>query len=503
MISLPHSMTKRSLILITIDCLRADRVGFRGYSRPVTPFLDSLLRESAFFSNAIVAGAPTYFSFPGILASRHPLALGREVLGVAPGEVTVATVLQEAGYANAAFVAGNPYLSSHYGYDQGFSIFCNFLGTPLPRESTVISPPKAELSNLNRRLDALSHQSRLTGALYDELYFRYCQWRCKRASLSMDQLRRYPAANVLVDEACSWLTENAHRPFFLWLHFMDPHHPYYPPDEALAALGISGMSPRRARFLNSFWNRCDVGPERLRRYRAEVMSLYDAGVCWVDRQISRLVDALKQLHCWENAVLAVTADHGEEFLEHGRRYHSPANLPEELIHVPLIIRATDLRSTSLHGPFSLVHLAPTLLDAVSVDTPASFQGHSHWKEIQAGELNAEPAVAECAEGSDNHLRVADRLRHRLLAVRDNRYKLVIRFSDRTERLCDLKTDPGERSPMPEGVQTDQRMKLLKVARNHLRKARAERNVELALKARIRDIRQSIESAAPTPFSIEG
>ena len=495
-------MTQRSLILITVDCLRADHVGFQGYSRPVTPFLDSLSCESATLSNAIVAGAPTYFSFPGILASRHPLALGREVLGVAPGEATIASALQKAGYTTAAFVAGNPYLSSHYGYDQGFSSFRNFLDAPLPGDSTVISQPNNGLSTLNRRLDALSHRSRLAGAVYDELYFRYCQWRSRSDNLSMDQLRRYPAANVLVDEACSWLKDNGREPFFLWLHFMDPHHPYYPPDQALASLGIFGMSSRRARFLNSFWNRGDLGPERLHRYRPELLSLYDAGVHWVDTQISRLVEALQQLDCSNNTVLAVTADHGEEFLEHGRRYHSPTSLPEELIHVPLFIHAPNLPPATLRGPFSLIHLAPTLLEAVSVDAPVSFQGRSHWKEITAGKLDAQPAVTECAEGSDNHLRVEDRLRPRLLAVRDDRYKLLIRFSDRTDRLCDLKTDPEERSPVPEGVQTDQRIKLLKVARDHLRKSRADRNVELALKARVRDIRQTIESAAPTQSSIE-
>jgi len=63
-------MKKRSLVLVTVDCLRADHVGFLGYSRPVTPNLDNLAEDSVVFSNAIVAGAPTYFSFPAILASR-------------------------------------------------------------------------------------------------------------------------------------------------------------------------------------------------------------------------------------------------------------------------------------------------------------------------------------------------------------------------------------------------------------------------------------------------
>ena len=70
-----------SLVLITVDCLRADHVGFMGYPRPTTPFLDTLANESVVVSTAIVAGAPTYYSFPAIFASRYPLDLGRDVVG--------------------------------------------------------------------------------------------------------------------------------------------------------------------------------------------------------------------------------------------------------------------------------------------------------------------------------------------------------------------------------------------------------------------------------------
>src|SRR5690349_10495670 len=97
---------RKSLILVTVDCLRADDVGFLGYERATTPFLDSLAEVSLVFSNPIVAGTPTYYSFPGIMVSRPPLALGRDVIGLAPKESTIATVLQERGYATAAFVAG-------------------------------------------------------------------------------------------------------------------------------------------------------------------------------------------------------------------------------------------------------------------------------------------------------------------------------------------------------------------------------------------------------------
>lgn len=77
---------KKSVVLVTVDCLRADHCGFMGYPRPTTPFLNTLAAESLVFPTAIVAGAPTYYSLPAILASRYPLAWGREVLGLAVQE---------------------------------------------------------------------------------------------------------------------------------------------------------------------------------------------------------------------------------------------------------------------------------------------------------------------------------------------------------------------------------------------------------------------------------
>src|SRR5579872_5027301 len=186
-------MKNRSLILITVDCLRADHVGFLGYSRPVTPFLDSLAAKSFVFSDAVVAGAPTYFSFPPIMASRYPLALGRDVLGIAPGECTIATALHDAGYATAAFLAGNPYLSARFGYHQGFDTFRDFMDSAPASDSVPHQPvSKRRLSKLNRSLQSASRHTRLTSTAYDELYFWYSQWRSSREDLSLDRSRRYP-----------------------------------------------------------------------------------------------------------------------------------------------------------------------------------------------------------------------------------------------------------------------------------------------------------------------
>jgi arylsulfatase A-like enzyme len=497
-------MKKLSIVLITVDCLRADHVGFLGYTRPVTSALDVLAENSVVFSNAIVAGTPTYFSFPGILASRYPLALGRDVLGIAPRESTLVTALQEAGYNTAAFLAGNPYLSPRFGYDQGFNTFRDFLqpaaggaSGPSDRDSKIAPrDAKPGLSKLNYLLQAGSRRTTLAANAYDELYFWYGQWRSRRETPSMDSLRQYPAANVVVDEACSWLKGVGPSPFFLWLHLMDPHHPYYPPEQALSSLSSSPITARRARFLNSLWNRGDVGAKRLERYREEILSLYDGGVHWVDKQISRLVDTLKQLQRWDKTVLTLTADHGEEFLEHGTRYHSTGSLPEQLIHVPLLLRTPGLTGTRrLQEPFSLIHLAPTLLQGAEVPIPRSFQGQSCWEQIMAGNLPSEPAITECVEGCNNPFRVEDRMRSRLLSVRDQRYKLVINFTENVDYLYDLSDDPGERSPVPPSVMTQERARLFQVAHIHIQKMSQNQNAELRLRARLRELRQSEKLAS--------
>jgi len=460
----------------------------------VTPFLASLAKESVSFLHAVVAGAPTYFSLPAIMASRYPLSLGREVVGIAPGESTIASILQGSGYQTAAFIAANPYLSPRFGYSQGFQQFSDFLG----QEGSTLSEPATisegkRPSRLNQSLGRLSRKTKFTAAAYDELYFRYCQWRSARQECSMDQLRRYPAADVLVDRASTWVRELGDQPFFLWLHLMDPHHPYYPPEEGLRLMSCSHITPKRARFLNSFWNRGDLSAGRLQRHREEVTALYDAGVRWVDYQLSRLVSVLKETRRWSDTIFAVTADHGEEFLEHETRYHSPTSLSEQLLRVPLLLHAPEpLGPKVVAAPFSLIHLAPTLLDGQGVEAPRSFAGRTHWKEIGKGEMSGSPVISECIDGCNNPLRRTNRIQPRLLAVRDGDYKLVLRFRDGTDALYDMRADPEERNPLTDGVASEKRVQLLRIAWEHLRHSREGRDQRLALRARLREARQRIE-----------
>jgi arylsulfatase A-like enzyme len=480
----------RSLILITVDCLRFDHVGFNGYGRPTTPFLDQLAKESTVVRNPIVAGAPTYYSFPAIMASRHPLALGRDVVGLAPGEPTIASVLNGSGYATAAFIAGNPYLSRRFGYDAGFESFEDFLGIdPISEEPSAHGEMNFDGSRLNRALAELSHRLGPLGQVYDELYFRYCHHLDRSQKKSLDQLRRYPAADIVVDRASDWLSDVGGRPFFLWLHLMDPHSPYYPAKEAWDAIGQGSLDSDRAHYLNSYWNRTDLKEWRLKRHREEIIALYDAGIRWVDTQIGRLTQALRGLRLWDNCVFALTADHGEEFLEHGGRYHHPSKLTDELVRVPLLLRVPGgEKNTSADEPFSLVHLAPTLLEAMDHAVPAGFRGRSRWTQLQNGQNWDGPEITECIAGCNNPYRLEERVGARILAARDSQYQLVLDFRTGKAELFDLKADPKQRSPLPPDAAKRVRRSLLEAAREHVARSIRSRNEEDLLRVRLREVR---------------
>lgn len=483
--------TKKSIVLVTVDCLRADHVGFMGYQRPTTPFLDSLANESFVVPTAIVAGAPTYYSFPAILASRSPLALGRDVLGLAPDEPSLASVFKNAGYETAAFSAGNPYISSRFGYEQGFDTFRDFLDAepaPISGENARAAGGNGWASRLNRKLQAARAAMGPLRVVYDELYFRYCQ-RAAPEPRSLDALRRFPAADVVVDHACEWLGSLGEKPFLLWLHLMDPHSPYYPKEEALALMQDGPIPPHHARYANSYWNRSDLGPTRFARHAEEIITLYDAGIRWVDAQMERLIQNLRNSGQWNKCIFALTADHGEEFLDHGGRYHPPSRLAEELIRVPLLLRVPgSARKDVSKAPFSMIHLAPTLLDAADLPIPAAFQGSSHWQNVREGKGWDEAAVSECVAGCTNPFRRENRLGGRILSVRESRFKLTLQFDPVAEHLYDLEADPGEHAPLAPNAHMPERKRLLEAAREHLNRSWTRRDQRMRLRAGLREHR---------------
>jgi arylsulfatase A-like enzyme len=481
----------RALVLITIDCWRADHAGFLGYQRPTTPFLDSLASQSFVFQNAVAAGAPTYYSVPAILASRYALAAGRDLLGLAPEEATIASVLQESGFATAAFSAANPYLSARFGYDRGFDVFRDGLDSgELEFASELgIQAATRRPSRANQLLSQACHRVAPLGAAYEELYFRYCQRVSRRGDESLDTLRKFPSADVIVDQAISWLKENSRRPFFLWLHLMDPHGPYYPKQEALELMDDGEMNASDARYLNSYWGRGDLTARRLQKKKSALTKLYDAGVRWADEQIRRLTEKLVDLNVWDKCALAVTADHGEEFLDHGGRFHPPLRLSEELLHVPLLLRVPGFgRGVNLEQPLSLIDLAPTLLGILEAPSPADFRGRSCWSQVSENRTWDRTVVAECVHGCTNPYRRENRLGQRILAVRKGNHKLVVDFAAGEEQLFDLQADPKENRPLPLDAAKPVRRVLLESARKHVAESYKSRDSGSRLSAQLRELR---------------
>ena len=211
-----------------------------------------------------------------------PLAWGRDVVGLAPGEDSLATTLRDAGYATAAFAAANPYLSPRFGYNQGFEVFDDFLGpdnaTHSPSQERSPGEPDSATGRINRALKQAAQAVGL-GGLYEDLYFHYRLRVAAPPVDSFDALRKFPSAQVIVDRALSWLASlvpptslsSARRPFFLWLHLMDPHAPYYPSAETFRELTGRNLSATRARYLNEFWNRSDLPAARLQRQKESVV----------------------------------------------------------------------------------------------------------------------------------------------------------------------------------------------------------------------------------------
>jgi arylsulfatase A-like enzyme len=490
----------RSLVLVTVDCLRADRVSRSDTQRVTTPFLDSLAGDSFVFKNAYASGIPTYYSLPALLASRYPLALGRDVIGIAPGESTIATELNECGFHTAAFVAGNPYVCSADGYSAGFDVFRNFLsGNETEFEQAHdLSLQQPFRERANRWLSKACHSLPALGAAYDEIYFQYCQRSIRNDGASFDKLRRFPSADVIVDCALAWLQQNSAGPFFLWLHLMDPHAPYYPKAEALEEMG-SELDSSEARLVNSLWAREGLSSRRLHKKRRSVEALYDGGVRWADRQIGRLCNRLVELNLWDQCALAVTADHGEEFMDHGGKFHPPVNLHEELIRVPLLMRVPGhSKGRDVNPPIGLIDLTPTLFDALDIPAPAGFRGRSCWRKLKNNEDWDWPVLTECAYGCTNPFRTETRLASRMLSVRKGVYKLVMNFATGSDHLFELRSDPGEVSPLPAGTAVDVRKQLLQCAKKHVAESLKSRDLDLRFATQARQLRAEWGRPLPRP-----
>lgn len=291
-----------NLVFILVDTLRADALGT--YSgRNETPAIDRLASDGVVFERAIAQASWTLPSTSSLLTGMWPSVSPGWTTpgqGVAASATPLAELLQQNGYTTGGFIA-NPLLKDEIGFGRGFDAYW-----AAPTESGVLT-----------------------------------------------------TANETLSRAHSWITTHQQKPFFAYIHLMDPHDPYMTPQRRREAGGVVTMGNPDPAF---------TGKEPLPDAKkvAEWRSLYDEEVRYADEQIEQLLAAMKP-EVRANTIFLVTADHGEEFMEHGFLKHAPT-LFNEAIHVPLIISGPGAsKSKRVPELVRLVDVVPTLAEMLKID----------------------------------------------------------------------------------------------------------------------------------------
>ena len=346
-----------TVVLLTIDALGAGHVGHLGYDRETTPRLDALTDGGATYLNCVAQSSHTRESMPSLFLSAYPLDVG----GVGPvpeDRPTLATVLGAAGFETAGFHS-NPYLSRAYGFDRGFDTFDD--GLPLARNRVV--------TFLHRVKNHLSTQP-------------------------------YVRAEDLVERGLDWLDETDADRRFLWLHFMDPHGPYQPPERHQRRFLEEPVGSRRAKRL---WRRSVDDPDSLTEGGLRTLeALYDAEIRYTDEVIGEFLEELSRRGLRSESLVIVGADHGDAFGEDGVVGH-PREVVEELVHVPLVVFGSGVPSdVRVSRVVENVDVAPTICEHCGVSPPLAFAGEPLPFD---GSVTGGTGVAEASgEGADRELR---------------------------------------------------------------------------------------------------
>jgi arylsulfatase A-like enzyme len=328
-----------NVIIITIDALRQDRVSAydSGYVR--TPHLDAFASRSIRFDEACANNPWTIPSMFTMLSSRYPTVHGADLTHVGNEDVVMlAEILKSHGYETEAYVA-NQILYGELGFKRGFDRYVEF-GDIVP----LLAFKRTTVYRFFKRI--------------------------------RDTVLPY-YTNVEAKDSTEWLTDRlvssvsgGRRPFFVWAHYLDPHTPLTPPREYVEGTPEFVDEAVRLGLLYS------TDEENLTSDdRPWLVALYEAEVRYVDAQLKRVFDALEESGLYDNSIIVITADHGEEFFEHGRYGHGKTHY-DEVVSIPLIIYVPGGEPGVSHYPASLVDVMPTVLDYVGADAPSDMSGES-------------------------------------------------------------------------------------------------------------------------------
>lgn len=437
-------MSRSNVFLISADGLRYDRLSHSGNDRPVSPRLDDFAEEGAVCRNTIATGTGTRTSFPGILTSSYPLMYGGYAQ-MTDHRVPISSVFHDQGYVTLG-VNTNAQLHTRFGWDRGYDVYYdseqvtinNRVGDFQPSDGSDEALSEDANYSVSERLESLK------STVYQRLDHEGLLYRTLEKTYRTIGGRDPPhdRAEEAVDRLLSFLDRAPDdEPLFVWIHFMETHSPYVPP------------KPFRERFLDSpvseskIWeinDRLHTEPESLTDDEVQIISdLYNASLSYLDDQIGRLIDELRDRRLWDDSVVAFTADHGEQFREHGEMTHCSEPW-EEGVHVPLVVRAGDDELTDIEEVTSTIDIAPTLLDAAleEPDVPDKYHGISLLPAFRGVEELSSDRIVFSQSASKTGRDIY--LDHRLTGARTGRWKYITSVNAAIQdKLYDLDSDPDE------------------------------------------------------------
>ena len=425
-----------NVVLVTVDSLRADAVGPYGGDRH-TPVIDALAERGTVFERAFATGNWTPFSFPSIMASRPVFAdTGR--IGV-EGVTTLARALSDAGVATGGFNAANGFLTSHWGYDDGFDEFEPFVASV---GSSIYSRYLATHPTVEAWLQFATSPVRrarswLRGNADDRPF--------------LDTSRMFD-----VERAAISFVEETESPFFLWIHYMDAHTPYVPAPRYIREVSSDLLGTHRMLHAHT---RTGLGLEVGERTLADLRTLYRAAVRQVDASVGRLLDTLAATGVADETAVVLAGDHGEEFQEHGHLAHYP-KLYDELIRVPLVVDVPGEEGRRIDEQVGLDAIPPTVADLLDVEPPAEWCGESLVPCVVDGDAPVdEPVVSVTVRGEEVTAQPIPRSLadgDLLVSVRDRDWTYVENVDEGTTELYHRPADPTQQTDLSADPTEEQR-----------------------------------------------
>lgn len=397
---------KPNLILVVVDTLRADAIEPFGAPAGTTPAFAALARDGVAFAHTYSQASWTRPSIATILTSQYPSVHGAvQKMDFLPDRViTLAEVLKAEGYWTAGF-ANNINVAPVFNFQQGFD------------EYVYLEP--------SFYFGATESGTKL--AIYKGLRV----FRERAFGSTMYFPNYYQDAEVVNRHVTDWLGQKAPEPFFLFVHYMEPHDPYF-------EIPYNGRGVARV-----------LTPNPPAERATELHNLYRDKVHFLDTHLDSMLKSLKRSGLYDRSAIVVTADHGEEFQEHGGWWHG-TTLYDEVVHVPFILKPVrggptgQMRTDAVRS----IDVGPALLGAAGIRTPPSFTGH----DVLSGPHNEAAYAEEDLEGNQ------------LNSIRSGHWKLITANPGNprglgTIELYDIEADPNEKKNL-DGTEKDKVAELM-------------------------------------------